>query len=1227
MPRDTEDSSSSSGSSESYFQPDTYLHNQSSSDSLIENVKPTPHHQKRAQESHKPTIEPLPLKTAESDRASDSQQRRKPELPAMRPNHPPPNFIKLPASSLNARHNSGRDLDANARERPSRSQSEQPQKHNRSVSSQSSKRADKDTSWLSKEVQKDAALEIDFNDDEPPKPNEKKREHRREKSSSRDRSRANEQQFAQNAEKRVDVAELSADTQKGFKSFKDTTPLTVLQKSSFFVQEVEDDSLDIPEPPTRKAPPAPTPQQGMSNPGNGPHKNRRERENSPAASVASLDRRNANERAGRGDQTDDPTGEKLEQVKKPRSRTHTSEQKKQRNERNDASSISDATSGGSPLKEIRNESEDDDRSVNGHPQLPRKNPSILRRGSKVDTTSKAPKSRQKKVTLDEAAVESANLDSDRKSKTGGYGAAARLDENAPLYDHSISIDINKSQSRKQSTTSIKHVAIDGGKFVHEVPVSRFVMEGGKYDGTEPNGEEFTRLRYTAITCEPDDFVKEEYLLRQTMFDRKIKIAVVITMYNEDDILFCRSFRAIMKNIADLCSGRALWTPDSWKEVLVVIVSDGRAKVNPKVLDVLSILGVYMPGLVRDTVEDVPVKAHMFEFTTQSSVDPSLERRGMYDSKDGITLVPCQTIFLLKEKNAKKINSHRWFFNAICESLQPNVCVLLDVGTKPTKESLFHLYNAFHFNENVGGACGEVAAELGKHMENLWNPLVAVQNFEYKMSNILDKPLESVFGYISVLPGAFSAYRFEALKGAPLACYFKGETPHGENVAEANMYLAEDRILCFELVMKQDKSWLLKYVKSARADTDVPTELDDLISQRRRWLNGSFFAAVYATSNWMRIFQSKHSTLRKWILLIEFGYNFINLVFQWFNIGNFYLSFYFLFGTANSAAASAGIDPFYPNGAIVFGFVNEIYLCLLISIFVLSLGNRPQGSKALYLIVSATFSLLMLLMLFMALWSVRLSIMNFQQSNAGFIEYANSTPSFRDIIISMATVYGAYFVSSLLHADVYHCITCILQYMFLLPTYVNVFMVYAFCNIHDVTWGTKGDNKPEPAGGVKTQTTADGKTIAMVEVPDDVDTLWQEVKIELDRQAFLIAKKRNVTPPSAPDQQTQHDDFFKQFRTRVVLGWVLSNAVLVFIFTNESILSLIFPTISLSSSVNPYLTFLFWSVTFIAIFRFLFSAIYICGWIDENMRDSGKRRPFAEFRRRFAKVTPSADVKT
>lgn len=51
-----------------------------------------------------------------------------------------------------------------------------------------------------------------------------------------------------------------------------------------------------------------------------------------------------------------------------------------------------------------------------------------------------------------------------------------------------------------------------------------------------------------------------------------------------------------------------------------------------------------------------------------------------------------------------------------------------------------LYN----DKDLGGACGEIHAMLGRGWKNLLNPLVAAQNFEYKISNILDKPLESSF---------------------------------------------------------------------------------------------------------------------------------------------------------------------------------------------------------------------------------------------------------------------------------------------------------------------------------------------------------------------------------------------------------------------------------------------------------------------------------------------------
>ncbi|KAE9964253.1 hypothetical protein EG328_010663 [Venturia inaequalis] len=648
------------------------------------------------------------------------------------------------------------------------------------------------------------------------------------------------------------------------------------------------------------------------------------------------------------------------------------------------------------------------------------------------------------------------------------------------------------------------------------------------------------MRYSAATCDPADFLDNRFTLRQKLYQqpRTVELFIVVTMYNEDDALLARTLIGVFQNVNYMESLKesTMWGANAWKKIVVCIVSDGIAKINPRSAALLAGLGVFQQGIAKAKINKLDTEAHIFEYTTQ--MEPVMRGETVSVQKGN---TPVQLLFCLKQKNAQKINSHRWFFQAFGRCLEPNICVLLDAGTKPGKHSIFKLWNVFDRNKHCAGACGEIKADLGKGGRNLLNPLVATQNFEYKMSNILDKPLESAFGFISVLPGAFSAYRYEALQGEPMIKYFAGEKMHNNsNFFTANMYLAEDRILCYELVAKKDSKWVLQYVKNSTGETDVPTEVPDFISQRRRWLNGSLFAAVYTVVHFWKIWQSGHGFIRKCMLQVEVVYQVISMVFAWFALGNFYLVFKILVGSLGDPSLLG------KAGLVLSVFFEWSYVICLIACFILALGNTPKGTKKVYVGMTIYWAIVMTYLMFA---TVYLSVKSVQAEIKDGFKFSDllTNKTFATLILSM------------------------------LSTYV-------LCQLSQ-KWGTKGANDA-PAGG-SVDSGKDGK--AGVELPSDPDAQYKK---ELE----VLAEVRKEEESKTSDEDVKKF-YYASVRSWIVMAWIFSNLSLITLVMKAGSVGIITKTKTSEEEAQRknsdlYLYSILWSVAGLSAFRFVGSVWFL-----------------------------------
>jgi len=194
-----------------------------------------------------------------------------------------------------------------------------------------------------------------------------------------------------------------------------------------------------------------------------------------------------------------------------------------------------------------------------------------------------------------------------------------------------------------------------------------------------------------------------------------------------------------------------------------------------------------------------------------------------------------------------------------------------------------------------------------------------------------------------------------------------------------------------------------------------------------------------------------------------------------------------------------------------------------------------------------------------------------------------TPPVGALIAATLSTFGIYLFASILYCDSWHMFNSFFQYLCLAPSFINVLNVYAFCNLHDVSWGTKGFDKAEVLQSVKSSKSKVNKRVFVADDeeprPEDRDAAYEEAVIRANGK---LGVKEGRETASLDDQN-------KTFRTRLVVFWMLMNAALVIAIENINGLPSSNPTTDeqdLRKRQNYYFALILYSVSGLAAVRFI-----------------------------------------
>lgn len=243
---------------------------------------------------------------------------------------------------------------------------------------------------------------------------------------------------------------------------------------------------------------------------------------------------------------------------------------------------------------------------------------------------------------------------------------------------------------------------------------------------------------------------------------------------------------------------------------------------------------------------------------------------------------------IKRKNRRKVNSQMWWLRSHAKEVQCEFTFGTDCGIVFNNDNIAMMLRRLDSEPNMAAVTGYLRVMSSNTQgdgafEICTNPLGwflrQLQSYDIELSQSTTKSCVDTIGFLPVLPGPCTLYRFQHLAGV-MHEYFSLTTKEldadSSGIILGNVQLAEDRfppvLLTFRSPEDCDDAGIVRprtgFLRDAVFYFEAEKPLGQFVKQRRRWINGAFIAVYWVLhESWIR--NSDHSYFTKlgaWFLL-------------------------------------------------------------------------------------------------------------------------------------------------------------------------------------------------------------------------------------------------------------------------------------------------------------------------------------------------------------------------